>query len=62
MSVQSQIDRLNAIKARIRTNLIAQGVTVPDDAMLEDALAIPEKQMAVRRMIRGKFLLEDRRR
>ncbi len=36
MSVQSQIDRLNAIKERIRTNLVAQGVAVPVDAMLED--------------------------
>ena len=35
MSVQSQIDRLNAIKQRIRTNLVAQGITVPDDAKLE---------------------------
>lgn len=35
MSVQSQIDRLNAIKQRIRTNLVAQGITVPEDAMLE---------------------------
>lgn len=35
MSVQSQIDRLNAIKERIRTNLVAQGVTVPEDTMLE---------------------------
>lgn len=35
MSVQSQIDRLNAIKGRIRTNLVAQGIIVPEDAMLE---------------------------
>lgn len=35
MSVQSQIDRLNAIKQRIRTNLVAQGITVPEDTMLE---------------------------
>lgn len=35
MSVQSQIDRLNAVKQRIRTNLVAQGVTVPDDTKLE---------------------------
>lgn len=35
MSVQSQIDRLNTIKERIRTNLVAQGVTVPADTMLE---------------------------
>lgn len=34
MSVRSQIDRLNAIKDRIRTNLIAQGVAVPEDTML----------------------------
>ena len=36
MSVQSQIDRLNAIKQRIRTNLVAQGITVPEDTMLEE--------------------------
>lgn len=36
MSVQSQIERLNNIKERIRVNLIAQGVTVPADAMLEE--------------------------
>lgn len=36
MSVQSEIDRLNAIKERIRTNLIAQGVTVPDDTVLSE--------------------------
>lgn len=36
MSVQSQIDRLNAIKERIRTNLVAQGIAVPADAMLEE--------------------------
>ena len=36
MSVQSQIDRLNAIKERIRTNLVAQGITVPADTMLEE--------------------------
>lgn len=36
MSVQSQIDRINEIKERIRTNLIAQGVTVPDSTMLEE--------------------------
>jgi hypothetical protein len=35
MSVQSQIDRLNAIKQRIRTNLVAQGITVPEDTKLE---------------------------
>ena len=35
MSVQSQIDRLNAIKQRIRTNLVAQGIPVPEDAKLE---------------------------
>lgn len=35
MSVQSQIDRLNTIKQRIRTNLVAQGITVPEDTMLE---------------------------
>lgn len=36
MSVQSEIDRLNAIKERIRTNLVAQGVTVPSDTMLDE--------------------------
>lgn len=36
MSVQSQIDRINAIKERIRTNLVAQGVTVPDDTTLDE--------------------------
>ena len=36
MSVQSQIERLNAIKERIRTNLVAQGITVPSDTMLEE--------------------------
>ena len=35
MSIKSQIDRLNAIKERIRTNLVAQGITVPADTMLE---------------------------
>lgn len=35
MSVQSQIDRLNSIKQRIRTNLVAQGITVPEDTKLE---------------------------
>ncbi len=35
MSVQTQIDRLNAVKERIRTNLVAQGITVPEDTMLE---------------------------
>lgn len=36
MSVQTEIDRLNAIKERIRTNLVAQGVTVPADTMLDE--------------------------
>jgi hypothetical protein len=36
MSVRTQIDRLNAIKSRIRTNLAAQGITVPADTMLEE--------------------------
>lgn len=36
MSVRSQIDRLNAIKNSIRTNLIAQGVAVPEGTMLEE--------------------------
>lgn len=34
MSIQTEIDRLNAIKERIRTNLVAQGVALPTDAML----------------------------
>jgi hypothetical protein len=36
MSVQTQIDRLNAVKDRIRTNLVAQGITVPADTMLAE--------------------------
>lgn len=36
MGVQNSIDRLNSIKERIRVNLVAQGLTVPDDAMLAD--------------------------
>lgn len=36
MSVQSSIDRLNAIKARIRTNLVAQGIVVPEDTVLSE--------------------------
>lgn len=36
MSVRTQIDRLNAIKARIRMNLAAQGIAVPADTMLEE--------------------------
>ena len=36
MSIQSEIERLNAIKERIRTNLVAQGVTVPDDTVLAE--------------------------
>lgn len=36
MSVQTQIERLNAIKERMRTNLVAQGVTVPDDTVLSE--------------------------
>lgn len=36
MSVQNSVDRLNAIKARIRTNLVAQGITVPEDTVLEE--------------------------
>lgn len=36
MSAQNSIDRLNAIKARIRTNLVAQGITVPEDSVLEE--------------------------
>lgn len=44
MSVQFQIDRLNAIKQRIRTNLVAQGITVPEDTMLD---AMAEQILAV---------------
>lgn len=36
MSVQTQIDRLNAVKERIRTNLVAQGITVPADTTLDE--------------------------
>lgn len=36
MSIQTEIDRLNAIKERIRTNLVAQGVTIPADTMLTE--------------------------
>lgn len=36
MSVQNSVERLNAIKARIRTNLVAQGITVPEDTVLEE--------------------------
>ena len=36
MSVQSQIDRLNAVKNRIRTNLAAQGISVPADTTLDE--------------------------
>lgn len=36
MGVQNSVDRLNAIKARIRTNLVAQGITVPEDTALEE--------------------------
>ena len=36
MSLQNSIDRLNSIKERIRTNLAAQGITVPADAVLAD--------------------------
>lgn len=35
MSVRTQIERLNAIKSRMRTNLVAQGVTVPADTVLD---------------------------
>lgn len=38
MSIASEIERLNAIKDRIRMNLVAQGITVPADTML-DAMA-----------------------
>ena len=37
-AVQDQVDRLKAIKERMRTNLVAQGVAVPEDMML-DAMA-----------------------
>lgn len=36
MSIQTQIDRINAVKARIGTNLVTQGVTVQPNAMLEE--------------------------
>ena len=36
MSLQNSIDRLNSIKERIRTNLAAQGIAVPADAVLAD--------------------------
>ena len=36
MSVRTEIERLNAIKNRIRTNLVAQGITVPADTMLDE--------------------------
>jgi hypothetical protein len=36
MSIQTSIDRLNSIKERIRTNLVAQGITVPADTVLAD--------------------------
>lgn len=36
MSVRTQIDRLNAVKDRIRTNLVAHGIAVPSDTMLEE--------------------------
>lgn len=36
MSVRSSIERLNTIKARIRTNLVAQGITVPEDTVLSE--------------------------
>ena len=36
MSIQSEIERLNLIKERIRTNLVAQGLAVPADAVLAD--------------------------
>lgn len=32
---KDEVARLNAIKNRIRTNLVAQGITVPEDTMLE---------------------------
>lgn len=36
MSVQTSIERINAIKARMRTNLAAQGITVPEDTVLSE--------------------------
>ena len=36
MSIQNSIDRLNSIKERIRTNLVAQGITVPEDSALAE--------------------------
>ena len=34
--IQDEVDRLNAVKSRIRTNLVAQGITVPSDTMLDE--------------------------
>lgn len=33
---QNEVDRLNAVKNRIRTNLVSQGVIVPADAVLDE--------------------------
>ena len=57
----STVRNFNQVFLKI-TGFTPTQVRQMDDAVLNDALAIPEKQMAVRRMIRGKFLLEDRRR
>lgn len=40
MSVQTQIDRLNAVKERIRVNLAAQGVAVPAASTLDEMAAL----------------------
>ena len=34
--VKAELDRINAVKTRIRTNLVAQGVTVPSDTTLDE--------------------------
>ena len=39
MSVSSQIERLNSAKAAIIDAIVAQGVTVPNEAMLDDLAA-----------------------
>lgn len=36
MSIPTSIERLRAIKTRIRTNLAAQGITVPEDTVLSE--------------------------
>lgn len=36
MSIRSEIERINSIKERIRTNLVAQGLVVPEDSVLAE--------------------------